>query len=81
MSIALTDEQMREAERSLLRITDPRTGCEYVLVRAELYEHLQRALGEDFDLSAVYPAIDAAFAENWNCPKLDDYDRYEEFKK
>jgi hypothetical protein len=31
--------------------------------------------------SEAYPAIDQAFAEGWNDPKMDDYECYEELKK
>ena len=35
----------------------------------------------DFHVSDTYAAMDEAFAEGWNDPKMSDYDRYEDFKK
>jgi hypothetical protein len=60
---------------------DSQTKQEYVLVRADVYERLKGVLGEDFHPSEAYPAVDPAFAEAWDDPKMDDYDRYEELKK
>lgn len=76
MSIELTREQLQAAEASPLRVTDPETRREYVVVRAEDYERLRGLLGEDFDPSEAYPAIDRAFAEGWDDPKMDDYDNH-----
>ena len=63
------------------RAIDPQSKQEYVLVRAEVYERLKGLLNEDFHPSEAYPAVDRAFAEAWDDPKMDDYDRYEKLKK
>lgn len=44
MSIELTNEQRRavEAAREPVRVLDPQTRHEYVLLRAEAYERLRR---------------------------------------
>jgi hypothetical protein len=40
----------------------------------------QQAPDDDFHPPDTYPAIDRAFAEGWDGPKMDDYDRYDELK-
>lgn len=63
------------------RLLDPRSKTAYVLVRADVYERCRSMLAENFHPSEAYPAIDRAFAEGWEDPRMDDYDRYEELKK
>jgi hypothetical protein len=80
--IELTSEQRRElATAEVPRVIDPETQKTYVLVSEETYERLKGLLGDDLNPSEAYPAIDRAFAEGWEDPKMDDYDRYEELKK
>jgi len=33
------------------------------------------------DVERAYPLIDESFREGWEAPGMEDYDRYEEFKK
>jgi hypothetical protein len=80
--IELTEDQRREVKGAdVPRAVDPETHQTYVLVREEVYERLKGLLGEDFHPSDAYAAIDRAFAEGWNDPRMDDYDRYEELKR
>ena len=44
------------------------------------YAHFSGMIDE-FHVSDTYAAIDEAFAEGWNDPKMADYDHYEDFKK
>ena len=64
-----------------VRLLDPETCEQYVLVPAEMFERFSAVLFDDNHPRATYPAVDRAFAEGWNDPKMDDYDRYEELKK
>ena len=78
----LTPEQRQELRGpEPARAIDPQTKNEYVLVPTDVYERIKGLLGEDFHPSEAYPAIDRAFSEAWDDPKMDDYDRYEELKK
>ena len=78
----LTPDQQHELRGpEPARAVDPQTKAEYVLVPADLYERMKGLLGDDFHPSEAYPAMDRAFSEAWNDPKMDDYDRYEELKK
>ena len=56
MSIELTTEQLRAAQ---VRIIDPETNCEYVVVRSELFDRLKGVL-EDDDAGPAVPGIGRA---------------------
>lgn len=80
--IELTEQQRHAVHASgvPLRLLDPQTNETFVLVRSDVYDQVKGLLGEDFHPSTAYLAVDRAFAEGWNDPKMDDYDRYEEHK-
>ena len=61
-------------------IRDPRSNETYVLLPLAVYERLKGLLSEA-QTSDAYTAIDRAFAEGWDDPRMDDYDRYEELKQ
>jgi hypothetical protein len=83
MTIELTEQQRQQLDQDngAVRLLDPDTQKAYVLVRAELFDRLQGVLSAEFNPSEAYPAIDRTFAEGWDDPAMDIYDRYEEFKK
>lgn len=79
----LTPEQLRAVATNPddpVRLIDPASQREYVLLPADVYARVREILG-DFHAQDAYPAINRAFAAGWNDPKMDDYDRYEEIKK
>jgi hypothetical protein len=79
--IELTPGQRRELQGGAVpRLVDPDTHQTYVLVSEKVYERVKSLFGDAFHPSDAYPAINRAFAEGWNDPKMDDYDRYEELK-
>jgi hypothetical protein len=41
----------------------------------------QKPLDGELHPRDAYAAIDRTFAEGWNDPKMDDYDRYETLKR
>ena len=53
-------------------------GRECVLIPREVYERVHALL--DFDPNQAYPAIDEAWRDGWDDPKMADYDRYEEHR-
>ena len=61
-------------------LIDPATQRKYVLLRADVYERVREVLEGDRPPDA-YRAIDRAFADGWDDPAMDDYDRYEELRK
>jgi hypothetical protein len=84
MTIELTETQRQaiaECPMTLPRVVAPGTNTTYVLVRADVFDRLQGVLDGDVQPRDAYSAIDQAFAEGWNDPKMDDYDRYEELKR
>lgn len=74
-----------------VRLEDPETRAAYVLLKREVYERLVK-LGEveragsslsesdEFHPRDAYPAIDRAFAEGWDDPKMAAYDEYEKHR-
>jgi len=82
MTIELTDaiRQALEARPGEpLRVIDPRTKAEYVLISKEWYEQLEQFVG--LDPRAAYPLVDETFREGWDDPKMADYDNYEARKR
>jgi hypothetical protein len=75
----LTPEQCqlaRQSGESPLRLVDPDTNQQYVLLAADVYDRLQNVL-TDPDPHEFYPALERALRdEGWNEPHMDDYNRY-----
>lgn len=80
--IELTEEQRLEIGESTepVRVIDPASKREFVLLRAEMFTRLQSVFG-DVDPRDTYRAIDRAFAPNWDDPKMSDYDNYEQHRR
>jgi hypothetical protein len=80
--IELTDQQRQELGESSqpVRVVDPVTHREFVLVRAETFARLQAAFAES-EPRDTYPAVDRAFAANWDDPNMSDYDDYERHRQ
>lgn len=61
MGIELTKEQLQGAP---VRVTDPETSREYVVVKAEVYDRL-RGLLEDSDARLLYAGLADLDPEDW----------------
>jgi hypothetical protein len=61
MNIELTREQLQGTP---VRVTDPETSHEYVLVRADVYDRIKRLFDED-DARLLYHGIADLDAEDW----------------
>ncbi|TSC57486.1 MAG: hypothetical protein Greene041619_1112 [Candidatus Peregrinibacteria bacterium Greene0416_19] len=59
-----------------IRVVDPQTKVQYLLVRAEIHD--QPAAPDTRD---AYALIDESFAEGWNNPTMAEYDQYESHKQ
>ena len=46
-----------------------------VVLRADVFEQIKKLL-PDFDPRDAYPAVDEVMSEDWNDPKLAEYDEY-----
>jgi hypothetical protein len=62
-------DALNRAAGSPVFLLDPATGCQAVVLKAEVYH----ALEEHFDIRETYPAQDAALAAVWDDPELDEY--------
>jgi hypothetical protein len=77
--IELTETQSREldaASSTDLRVLDPKTNQEYVLLRAEVYDRIKALVhaDEELPISTMYPLIDEMAAKaGWDDPALDIY--------
>jgi hypothetical protein len=83
MITPLTDDQLRAVAAQTdepIRLIDPASNRVFVLLDQAKYERM-RELAEGLQASDTYPTSDRVFAEGWNEPIMDDYDRYEDFKK
>jgi hypothetical protein len=59
MSIELTTEQLQAAP---VRVIDPETNCEYIVVRSELFDRLRQLVEED--VVATGELVDAVMADD-----------------
>ena len=69
-------QAMRASDGRPLRLTDPETQAEYVLLQAEMYDQLQGLLYNDTSLTpdekrAVL--IQAGLRAGWDDPEMDVY--------
>ncbi len=75
----LTTEQRKLLQQSggqPVRLIDPDTKQQYMLVRAEVYDQL-RSVHNDLDPRDLYPALHRALRdEGWDDARLDEYNRY-----
>ncbi len=77
MAIEVTREQLHAADQAPVRVTDPETQREYVLVPAGLYDRLHEIVDDEFDPQEAYPLIDKIMAEDdANDPLLESYQKY-----
>ena len=71
----LTPEQRQEVEKAgdeLVRLADPVTKAEYVILKADVYDRI-RALADD-DTRAGYPLAMKVFGrDGWDDPQMDEY--------
>lgn len=75
----LTLEQrnmLKDGSRQPVRLVDPDTNQEYVLLPAVVYDQIQAAMA-DLDPQDFYPALQRALVdEGWNESHMDEYNRY-----
>jgi hypothetical protein len=80
MNIDLTEEQRREARAcgdAPLRLTDPETKRQYVLLPAEVYDRLRALFDDGPDMRQVGALVEQNMREeDAGDPLLDGYQRY-----
>jgi hypothetical protein len=81
MTISLPEalrQVVKDQATNPIRMVDPGTNEEYVLVRAEVFERLGSLM--EINPADAYPLIDEAFREGWSDPRMAEYDDYESRK-
>jgi hypothetical protein len=82
--IELTPEQRQELEQANeVRLSDPETGLDYVLLRAEVYERLKQHY-DDSDWTPeeqMQLLAESGKRAGWDDPAMDVYDNYDENRK
>ena len=79
MSIELTRDQLLTADTAPVRVTDPETSREYIVIRKEAYDRLQELLYDDSpwtDEEMELLAWEAGKSAGWD--DMDAYDHYPE---
>jgi hypothetical protein len=73
-------QALEEAGENPPRIVDPQTNTTYVLIRAEVYEHIRSLLepGEGMTPAEMAPLMWEVMKGDWDDPRMDAYDRYPE---
>jgi hypothetical protein len=69
-------QELREHSSMEMRVRDPETHQEYVLVRAEVYDRIKSLVHADEEtlISSAYPLLDEMAAKSgWDDPALDVY--------
>ena len=85
--IKLTNQQwqeLRQSSGSEVRVSDPQTRKEYVLVSAEVYDRLKKLLVDDGDWTPeeqLRLLADSGKRAGWDDPEMDVYDNYDENRK
>jgi hypothetical protein len=71
---------INEAGGEPLRLTDPHTNTEYVVLRAEVFDRVKHLL-QNGDLADTYSAqIESAMRAGWDDPLMDEYNHYDGHK-
>ena len=75
----LTVEQrilLKQQNGEPLRLVDPDTDQEYVLLHADVYDQL-RSMLTDLNPREFYPALHRAMhEEGWDSPQMNEYNRH-----
>jgi hypothetical protein len=65
-----------------VRVVDPATQKEYVIVPIDLFDRVRALLGdEQFDIRETYAAQETALAKVWDDPALDVYNDYDAHRR
>ena len=74
----LTPEQWQEIERAgaePVRLADPETKTEYVILKADVYDRIQALADET---RAAYPLAMKVFGQDgWDDPQMDEYNVFD----
>ena len=85
--LELTPEQwrvVRDSNGGAVRLTDPDTEQEYVLMRAETYQRLESLFSDDSDWTPeerLQLLAESGRRAGWDAPEMDAYNNYDESRK
>lgn len=80
-SVTLSAEHQKALQQGdSIPVVETVTQTRCVVVRADVFDRLQKLL-PDFDPREAYPALDEVMREDWDDPKMAEYDDYESRKK
>jgi hypothetical protein len=83
--IELNENQQRELRQSnRVRVSDPETQREYVIVSADVYDRLESLVWHDSDWTPheqLALLAESGKRAGWNDPEMDVYDDYDEHYK
>lgn len=68
-------KDIRDCPNTPIQLTDPETNEDYVLIRREVFERIDRIIPPDrAEAEGCYQLAMDAFREGWNDPAMDVYD-------
>ena len=80
-SLTLNAEHQRALQQGeTVAVIEKATQTPCVVVRADVFERIKKLL-PDFDPREAYPALDEVMSEDWNEPRMSEYDDYESRKR
>ena len=79
VTLSIEHRQALQSGQSVA-VTEVTSQLECVVLRADVFEQIKKLL-PDFDPRDAYPALDEVMSEDWNDPKMAEYDDYESRKK
>ena len=79
VTLSIEHRQALQSGQSV-EVTEVTSQMECVVLRADVFEKIKKLL-PDFDPRDAYPAVDEVLSEDWDDPKMAEYDYYESRKK
>jgi hypothetical protein len=77
-------QALRQAQGNQLRVTDPETGQEYLVLRADVYDRLKALLYDDGDWTPdeqLRLLAESGKQAGWDDPAMDVYDNYDDSRR
>lgn len=73
--LQLTEQQKLELRKgNNVRVSDPDTHEEFVVVRADVFERIKSLLQDDWSEDAYRAALEVFARDGWDDPRMDVYD-------
>ncbi len=79
VTLSLEDRQALQSGQSVA-VTEFTSQMQCVILRADIFEQIKKRVS-DLDPRDTYPAVDKVMSEDWDDPKMAEYDDYESRQK